>query len=319
MLARMWAVFLPLLALAVSGQEVVQPEIAVPGQWMTDTQEKFLFLPLTVPADLSLKRCKIFSNGDSILVVITETVEEEPESKAMTKYKLVVEAIKEEANGDEKLLKQKLSTWYDTEDDDEVKVQVKAALDSLVRVREMKKNDEPRTVTVPMGLLVKEAEENLKHGGLLPVSGQRSSFLQRHSFTGTPSVATEVGEAEHMLTSLHKATTQAKAGGEKSNLAVGIIKESFAVEIPYPVPTEEVFILQSKPDELMVSMPLRRNSLEAKGISTGGKPFNRAPIFSMDGKQIAGPTQNNGLAMSIATSVDKDHLDAAHGDLKPLQ
>jgi len=311
-----WAL-IPLLAL-VAGQEVVQPEIAVPGMWMTDAKEKFLFLPLTVPKDLPLKRCKIMSNGDSILVVITEKVEEEPETQAMTKYKLLVDAIKEESNHDEKLLKTKLQTWYETEEDDEVKVHIKAALDSLIKVREMKKNTEPRTVSVPMGLLVKQAEADLKNGNLVPLVQKKSSFLQlRASGMGAPTLATEVDQAEHSLTSLHKAMSSSKTGG-KADLQAKIIKESFAVEIPYPVPMEEVFILQSKPDELLISMPFEKNSLEAQGVSTGGKPFQRVPVFSMKGEQIAGPTQNNGLAMSIATSVDKDHLDAAHGDLKPL-
>merc|ERR1719238_2456229 len=125
---------------------------------MTDDKEKFLFLPLTVPEKMPLKQCKLFSNGMSILVVVTETPEEEPETKAMMKYKLVVDAIKEEAAHDEKLLKQKLQTWYDTEEDDEVKVHVKAALDSLTKVRAIKKNTKPTTVTVPMGMMLKQAE-----------------------------------------------------------------------------------------------------------------------------------------------------------------
>jgi len=68
----------------------------VPGGWLTDNAAKFLFLPLEVPKDIG-KACKIMSNGDSILVVVTERPEEEPETNAMKKYRLVIEAIKDEA------------------------------------------------------------------------------------------------------------------------------------------------------------------------------------------------------------------------------
>merc|ERR1719235_358645 len=116
-----------------------------------------MFLPLTVPDNMPLDQIKIMSNGQQILVVVTERPQDQPETNAIKKYKLVIEAIKKEVNNDEKLLKDKLQTWYDTEDDDEVRVQVKAAMDSLIKVRQAKANNNARTVSIPLGMLAKEA------------------------------------------------------------------------------------------------------------------------------------------------------------------
>merc|ERR1719487_360486 len=104
--------------------DVVQPEIVMPGEWLTDGKEEHLFLPLTVPGKVEMSQCKVMSNGESLLVVVTEQPQEEPETNAMRKYKLVIEAIKQETGHDEELLRTKLQTWLDTEDDDEVKVHV---------------------------------------------------------------------------------------------------------------------------------------------------------------------------------------------------
>merc|ERR1719395_30701 len=124
---------------------------------MVDKNEQFMFLPLTVPDNMPLDQIKIMSNGQQILVVVTERPQEQPDTNAIKKYKLVIEAIKKEASNDEKLLKDKLQTWFDTEEDDEVRVHVRAALDSLNKVRQAKANNQARTVSIPLGMLAKEA------------------------------------------------------------------------------------------------------------------------------------------------------------------
>jgi len=262
-----------------AGGEVVQPKMVIPGEWMVDTKETFMFLPLTVPAGMPMDQIKIMSNGDSILVVVTEKPQEQPETNAIKKYKLVVDALKQEAGHDEKVLKDKLQEWYDTEDDDEVKVQVKSALDSLTQVRQAKANTAIRTVSVPLGMLAKEAATAMLGKD---VAVQGVSFLAKASFHNATKEPEEVEEAEHVLSALHT----------DKKIHTGIIKESFAVEIPYPVDTEKVFILKqdASANELMVAMPLHRNSLAAQGISTGGKPFLRVPVFSVTGQVLAGPS-----------------------------
>eukprot|EP00746_Dinoflagellata_sp_MGD_P168124 gnl/MRDRNA2_/MRDRNA2_99307_c0_seq1.p1 gnl/MRDRNA2_/MRDRNA2_99307_c0~~gnl/MRDRNA2_/MRDRNA2_99307_c0_seq1.p1 ORF type:complete len:308 (+),score=85.33 gnl/MRDRNA2_/MRDRNA2_99307_c0_seq1:114-1037(+) len=271
---------------APAGGEVVQPKMVIPGEWMVDAKETFMFLPLTVPTGMPADQIKIMSNGDSILVVVTEKPQEQPETNAIKKYKLVVDALKQEAGHDEKVLKDKLQEWYETEDDDEVKVQVKSALDSLTQVRQAKANTAIRTVSVPLGMLAKQAATAMLGKD---VAVQGVSFLAKASLHNTTKEPEEVEEAEHVLSALHT----------DKKIHTGIIKESFAVEIPYPVDTEKVFILKqdASANELMVAMPLHRNSLAAQGISTGGKPFLRVPVFSVTGQVLAGPSASlNNLA-----------------------
>lgn len=317
-MARLAAALITLAVHAVQAApgDVVQPKVVLPGEWMTDHAEKFLFLPLTVPNTLGLDQCKVMTNGDSLLVVVTESPKDEPETNAVKKYKLVVEAIKKEAGSDEKMLKDKLQVWLDTEDDDEVRVQVRAALDSLKKVREAKQNTHPRTVTVPLGMLAKQAAAILNEGHLLP---NPTSFLAKASLHGAGEPgekfeqpqAAEAEEAEHVLTSLHHVKDK-KSGNE---LHAAIIKESFAIEIPYPVPTGKVFLLKTKADTLMVSMPLIRESLAASGISTGGKPFERVPVFGMAGDKLAGPKEAHLPTLSVGLHVPSV---ANPSSLKPL-
>jgi len=279
-LATLTSLVLGATANAPAGQEVVQPKMVIPGEWMVDAKESFMFLPLTVPGEMPLDQIKIMSNGDSILVVVTEKPQEQPETNAIKKYKLVVDALKQEAGHDEKILKDKLQEWFDTEEDDEVRVQVKAALDSLTKVRQAKANTAVRTVSVPLGMLAKEAASAMV-GKDVTVEGV--SFLAKvafHNASSSEPVEEEVSEAEHVLSALHT----------DKKIHTGIIKESFAVEIPFPVPTEKVFMLKGDAqNQLMVAMPLNRNSLAAQGISTGGKPFIRVPVFSVTGQRLAGP------------------------------
>jgi len=233
--------------------QVITPEIVIPGEWMTDPSEHFLILPLTIPADMALPLLKVMTNGQSVLVVVTEKPKEEPTTKAMLKYKLIVEAIKKEAGHDEKFLQNKLQAWQDTEDDDEVKVHIKAALDSLVHVRATKAKDTAQTVSVSLGSVPKG----------------------HNSHTSLAEVSTVLRGADRHI---HHHHHYAK-----------IIKESFAVEIPYPVPTENIVLISTIPGMVVVAMPLDRHSLEAKGVSTGAQAYLRVPVFDKLGQWIAGP------------------------------
>lgn len=220
-----------------------------------DKVGSFLFLPLEVPADMDSNQCKVMSNGETLLVMVTEKPQEEPETNALRKYKLLVDAIKQEAVHDEDLLRLKLQAWSDTEEDDEVKVYIRRALDSLAQVNKAKNNTSPRVVSVPMGVL-----------------------SQKHA---------RIAQAKLALPFLRRSLR--RSGRAQSGVHMGIIKESFAVEIPYPVPSNQIFVVKVEPSYFLVGMPLKRESLEAKGISTGGKPFIRAPLFDPQGQRLAGP------------------------------
>lgn len=277
--------------------DAVVPEIVVPGEWLTDETDSFLFLPLDVPGGIPPDQCKIMSNGDSLLVVVTEKPQVEPETNAVKKYKLIMEAIKDEARDDEGLLVSKLRTWLDTEEDDEVGVLIRSALDSLAQVHLAKNNTKPRALSVKLGLLEEDAAEVASGGDPVLKDEVTRAFpalrrLARHAGSGA-----DTGRQE-------------RASG---TLQQKVIKESFAVEIPYPVPKEQVFVLRARPTMLVVGMPLLRKSLEAKGVSTGGKPFARVPMFGEEGL-LAGPAAD---MKQLMKGIDIPSL-ARQAGLRPL-
>jgi hypothetical protein len=251
--------------------EVVQPEIVLPGEWMTDKAEHFLFLPLTVPEDAAMQQCKVMTNGESLLIVVTERPQEEPETNALRKYKLVVEAIKKEAVHDEALLQAKLETWLDTEEDDEVKAYIQSALDSMSKVQQAKRTASPKTVSVSLGV------PHAAASSLLEVAAAPNASKPAITSAATPARA---------LPAVLRGATDRR---QHHHHMTRIIKESFAVEVPYPVPSDQIALLRTNPATLMVAMPLVRKSLEASGISTGGKPFIRVPVFNDAGSWMAGP------------------------------
>jgi len=247
--------------------EPVKPEVVIPGEWLMDAAQHFLFLPLSVPADVPIAQCKVMSNGDSLLVVVTEKPQEEPDTNALKKYKLVIEAIKGETMHDEALLQEKLNSWIETEDDDEVKVHIQAAIDSLVKVKQAKSAASHKAISVPLGAA--------KSKNAVGAAEKSASFLQNK-------------QVHHHHTAR-------------------VIKESFAVEIPYPIASERIALLRTNPTTLMVAMPLERKSMAANGISTGGKAFNRVPTFNNVGKWIAGPKMEltqvvAGLSLDMAVN-----------------
>jgi len=267
------------------GEKVVKPEIAIPGVWKVNKDETLLFLPLDIPSDLPLERVKVMTNGESILVLVTDQAKDKPETKAVRKYKLILESLKDQAGYDEGLLKTHLEEWYQTEQDDEVRVLVKSALDSLNKVRDAKthKSGPPPTMSIPLGMLHKQAL--VKNVSLVETKpGTVPDFL-----AATPSRDAVKHSMLHMVaeTDTGKRALDAHRSSDQ-RLRTKIIKESFVVKIPFPVSAEEVFVLQTRDDDLMVSMPLKKRSLEAQGISTGGKAFIPSPVYNLDGQLIGG-------------------------------
>jgi len=271
---------LPLLPLLVGGAFVasvaaspakqptitMNPEIIVPLDWLMNKKADFLFLPLEVPENLEPKQCKVMSNGGTILVMVTEQPQEELDTNALRKYKLLIEAIKQEVGHNEDLLRSKLKTWLDTEDDEEVQMHVREALDSLTHVQQAKNNTVKRSVSVSMG-------------------DRKPVFLHRKTLHLPAHAAKEV--QPHTFLALQR---RAHRRWDSNRTHTGIIKESFAVDIPFPVASNQVFVIKGGSHIMYVVLPLKRQSLEASGISTGGKPFLRAPMFDLDGARLAGPT-----------------------------
>lgn len=272
-----------------TAEEDISParsEIVTPGQWLTDAASNFLLLPLGVPEDIRMEQCKVMSNGDSLLVLVTEKPKAEAETAALRKYKLVVEALKREAGHDEAMLKSKLEDWLGTEDDDDVRGHISAALESLKQVRQAKTDTTPRTISLPLGALMQEVSS--------PVHGSKA----------------------HILAGLRSSAHGSSDEAAHHRLSLGIIAESFSVEVPYPVPAERAFVLKAGPQLLLAGMPLLRQSLDAGGVSTGGKPFVPLPLFNLQGHQLSGPSTGGSAERGAGWPWLLDAV--AHGGLKPL-
>lgn len=198
-----------------------------------------------------------------------------------------------------------LSEWLDTEEDEEVRVRVKSALDSLTDIREAKNNTSPRTLAVNLGLPKSFLQEGLQ------LRGSGASPKVSHGLPATAAMRTLVaqsGRGKHVRVQGGAAVATSAGAGAVASHAASIIRESFTIDIPYPVPIPRVFAVLAAPGKLVVGMPWKKNSLEAKGVSTGGKPFARVPVFSMDGKLLAGP-QSSSLSQ-LASELDVLSLSA---------
>mmetsp|Transcript_18213 Transcript_18213/g.52051 ORF Transcript_18213/g.52051 Transcript_18213/m.52051 type:complete len:326 (-) Transcript_18213:7-984(-) len=295
----MQRVWLPLILLAARASAVSQraanepavvaPEIVVPGDWLSDKGKRFLFLPMSVPKEISLQQCKVLTNGDSLLIVVTEQPQDEPEDDALRKFRLVLDALKSEVGHDEGLLKRKLEDWLETEEDDEVRVRVQAALDAVSEIREAKKNDTPRTLAVRLGFVQLAASSRLRGAGRNVTRVHRVS----HGLPASAALRTLVAQGGRGKRVRRQGTIDAGAtalGVNRTLQKAGIVKESFSVDIPYPVPVDRVFAVLMAPGKLVVGMPWLKTTLEAQGVSTGGRPFARVPVFSARGEHLAGPT-----------------------------
>jgi len=281
------------------GVIVPQPQFVVPDRWATDRSGKFLLLPLSVSEGLSLDECKVLTDGSKILVVVSEQPQEQPETAALRKYRLIVEALKVEAGHDEHLLQSKYLEWLDTEEDEEVQAYVRSAYDSLRSVQAAKNTPTARTVAVPLGV-VQSSRPRIKYP-MYP-----SSVLQLRG-TSTPGIGVPrlaIGKAAAPAFAEVKEEKQLPTQSSGRSM----VRESFAVAIPYPAPPESCFLLRASATLLIVAMPLDRHSLGAQGISTGGVPFVRAPVFDESGRHLAGPRDRDvhklaaGLDMSLMSS-----------------
>lgn len=315
-----YSFFLDLLSVASCIQQlnpnedkksVVKPEIVIPGAWKVNKDETFLFLPLDIPSVLSLERVKIMSNGEQILVMVTRQAKDKPETDALKKYRLILDALKQQAGYDERLLQKHLEEWYQTEDDEEVRVHIKSALDSMENVRDAKSHESgpPPTVRIPLGMLLKQASrqnDDLDNATRSEASRQNDGL--DNATRSEASIAFLAATApHHAMVTATKGSSWIADAAYHSQEHLRIVTESFAVDIPFPVPAEQVFIMQTPDKNLMVTMPLKRESLEAKGISTGGKPFLTSPMYNLQGQLIGGPDEAADL-YSIAPNLRREYF-----------
>lgn len=243
-------------------------KFAAPGaNWLTDPSETLLFLPISVSKELPLKNLKMLCDGQSILVLSTVQPDIEV-NKAERKFKLLLEALKSEAKGDEKKLENELNEWYKSEQDDEVKALVGETLYGLREVMYHKANDNKRVSTVPLGALVQRAAAVLSSSTL-------HKFLQATHSTGNSTAKGKQGMSALSLRS-------------QRDDAARIIKESFMVEMPVPHDPLHVFALQKTPEEYFVAYVFNpANWGKGDHIAHEQLPFKKLNIFDMKGKPVA--------------------------------
>merc|ERR1719401_3068923 len=143
----------------------------------------------------------------------------------------------------------------------------------MSKVQKAKRTAAPKTVSVSLGV---------PHGAAAAASLLE---LAANPNASTPTIASPA-EPPRALPAVLRGTTDHH---HHHHHETRIIKESFAVEIPFPVSSDQIVLLRTNPTTLMAAMPLVRKSLEASGISTGGKPFIRVPVFNNVGSWVAGP------------------------------
>lgn len=322
--------------------EVRNPTIAIPGEWLTDAKKTFVFLPIRIPQALPLDEVKMLTDGRSLLVNVVERAAQAPEDAATKKFRLVLDAFKQEANGDEKVMAEKLKEWESDEDDSKVRELIRESLTTLAAANPGK-HSVPKSLTIPLDGVelselrakiatahaIKRKDARLQsakitnpHGGTATIK-LRSTYLQQASKTsdepvtyggfGTdePNLITIPLNAQ-FLQQLENDADYVVPLNDKdafalSDTATGgqtYIKESFSVTLPYPtLPARMFAVLQGK-GQLVVCMPYDKKT------KAPTQPFARVPVFDQEGRKLTGPGTESAADLAPETreqTVEKGH------------
>lgn len=248
-------------------------KFAAPGpNWLTDPDETILFLPIGVSKELPIEDLKIMSDGTSILVLSTIQPKIE-EGRAEREFKLLLEALKSKAKGDETKLESELSDWYQSEQDAEVKSLVGETLFGLREVMRDKANKSKRATTVPFRALVQRSAKVLSSSSL-------HNFLQVNVTTDSSRRSKQGGSTSSLL-------GQRKLNDTKLG-AARIIKESFQVDMPVPHNPLGIFALQRSPEEYFICYTFNPDNWGlGDEVAQEQLPFKKIKIYDMSGKFLA--------------------------------
>jgi len=305
----------------ISQLEIQNPTIAVPGEWLTDAKKNFIFLPIRIPKTLPLNEVKLLTDGRSILVNVVERPVEAPEDEATKKFRLLLDALKDQAKGDETMLLSKLEEWEGDEDNSKVKDLIRSAMGTLHKVQ--KHSTMPKAITVPLNTLELEAVREKIAASHFRGSGKKkqaytlqvprisnphgktatirlkSTYLQEDSKTsGYGDSGGDGGDEPNLITipldaQLLQTLTNSDyvvplhdkdAFSEESDPhdEKPYIKESFSITLPYPTQVNRIFAVLQTSGQVVVCMPY------SKGFKAVSQAFERMPIFDMDGKKLVG-------------------------------
>jgi hypothetical protein len=241
-------------------------KFAAPGpNWLTDASETLLFLPIGVSKELPLANLKFLCDGKSVLVLSTLTPEVET-GRAEKEFKLLLKAMKSEAQGDEPKLESKLLDWYNSEEDPEVKAYVSETLYGLREVQHQKASASKEVVTVPLGVLVQRASK---------VLSEFESSL--HPIRNTnPSSSRSSKQRRSELSLLSQRISAAR-----------IIKESFLVDMPVPHDPRRVFALQRNPEEYFICYVFNPDNWGlGDDVAREQLPYKTLKIYDMKGNPL---------------------------------
>eukprot|EP00746_Dinoflagellata_sp_MGD_P014461 gnl/MRDRNA2_/MRDRNA2_131690_c0_seq1.p1 gnl/MRDRNA2_/MRDRNA2_131690_c0~~gnl/MRDRNA2_/MRDRNA2_131690_c0_seq1.p1 ORF type:complete len:313 (+),score=86.46 gnl/MRDRNA2_/MRDRNA2_131690_c0_seq1:104-1042(+) len=241
-------------------------KFAAPGpNWLTDATETLLFLPIGVSKELPVTNLKFLCDGKSILVLSTLTPEVEV-GRAEKEFKLLLKAMKSETQGDEAKLVNKLTEWYNSEEDAEVKAYVSETLYGLREVQQQKASANKEVVTVPLGVLVQRASK--------AIATSESSLHPIHN--ATPSSSRDGKQRASALSLL-----------SQHNGAARIIKESFLVEMPVPHDPRRVFALQRNSEEYFVCYTFNPDNWGlGDDVAHEQLPYKTLKIYDMKGNPL---------------------------------
>jgi len=129
-----------------------EPPVAIPGEWLTDAKKSFVFLPIKIPKNMPLDDVKMLTDGKSLLVNVVERPLPRPEDESTKKFRLVLDAFKDETKGNEVALIGKLQEWLADEDSTQVQGLIRETIASI-NMEEPRKPHSPRSLTIPLNEL----------------------------------------------------------------------------------------------------------------------------------------------------------------------
>jgi len=295
------------------------PDILIPGHWLTDPKKAMIFLPIKIPKAMPLDEIKFLTDGRSLLMNVVARPSEAPEDASTKKYREILEAFKFETKGDLKALDAKLKQWGADEDDPKVQALIHSALAADGAVVP----GTPRSITIPLsdislvdvraqiGALHANKKAALQqsnsvkvsnpHGGAVSIR-LRSTYLQRASRTtdakspdgsqfdsgNDPNLITiplnaqfiqALVKAGDYVVPLKDKAAFAPSGDQKTDQSY--IKDSLSVQLPYPCEATTLFAVEQSQGKVVVIMPYTKATM-----ARSDQAFARVPVYDMQGHML---------------------------------
>lgn len=270
-----FAIFAGLVGISAASES---SDFVSPGRWMTDQDERFLFLPLVVEGEeRSLDEILIFSNGQQLMVVAND----EPKGPLhefgdvdVGAFRQMITDMKKENLSDHEILEritEQADSGMVSHGFNKIMTKTKTGLKKILEKK--REGRPPMAHTVTMGFLQTEAESTSQGWPhIFQVPFKLSDLRAKQSplpKTKELSIPGVVNFGAHVLHEV--AGFQTKAS------------EKFAVQIPHPVKPDRVFVVKVGDKKLMAGMPFEKDSTD---LALVGVPFQRVAICNEKGQMV---------------------------------